>query len=168
MQRSLEVFVKLKHALFLVFCAAATAVASPAKDIPLAKCPPEVQATIRGHARDGKIDEVESLAIEGRRMFIAEVEFPGDRELKIYVLANGALFKTREDIRIEDAPAKVQEAAQQLAAAGSKVDDIVKTTEADGKESYEVEVKRPRQREVKIVFSAEGTILSQKEKKSKD
>jgi hypothetical protein len=140
-----------------------------AKDIPLAKCPPEVQATIRGNAREGKIDEVEFLAIEGRRMFIAEVEFPGDRELKIYVLANGTLFKTREDIRFEDAPAKVREAAQQLVAGGGKVDDVVKTTEADGKESYELELKRQRgEKEVKIVFSGEGTILSQKEKKSKD
>src|SRR5687767_2438543 len=139
-----------------------------AKDIPLAKCPAEVQATIRSHARDGKIDEVESLAIEGRRMFIAEVKFPGDRELKIYVLANGALFKTREDVRLEDTPAKVQEAAQHLVEAEGKVDDVVKIMDADGKESYEVEMKHKGQREVKIVFAADGTVLSQKEKKSKD
>ena len=144
------------------------AVSAFAKDIPLAKCPAEVQATIRNHARDGKIDEVESLAIEGRRMFIAEVEFPGDRELKIYVLANGALFKTREDVRLENTPAKVQEAAQQLVAAEGKVDDVVKIMDADGKESYEVEMKHKGQKEVKIIFAADGTILSQKEKKSKD
>ena len=54
-------------------------------------------------------------------MFIAEVEFPGDRELKIYVLANGTLFKTREDLRFEDAPAKVKEAVQQLIATDGKV-----------------------------------------------
>jgi hypothetical protein len=144
------------------------AVPAFAKDIPLAKCPAEVQATIRSHARDGKIDEVESLAIEGRRMFIAEVEFPGDRELKIYVLANGALFKTREDVRLEDTPAKVQEAAQQLVGAEGKVDDVVKIMDADGKESYEVEMKHKGQKEAKIVFAADGTVLSQKEKKSKD
>jgi uncharacterized membrane protein YkoI len=151
-----------------IFSALIFAASSSAKDIPLAKSPPEVQATIRAHARNGKIDDVESLAIEGRRMFIAEVDFPGDRELKIYVLANGALFKTREDIRFEDAPAKVKEAAQQLIAADGKVDDVVKTTEADGKETYELELKRKGQKEVKIVYSADGSILSQREKKSKD
>ena len=154
--------------ILLILSAFILAATASAKDIPLAKCPPEVQATIRSHARDGKIDDVESLAIEGRRMFIAEVDFPDDRELKIYVLANGALFKTREDIRFEDAPAKVKEAAQQLIAADGKVDDVVKTTEADGKDTYELELKRKGQKEVKIVYSAEGSILSQREKKSKD
>ncbi len=159
---------RLNRFLLGLFSAFVSIVASSAKDIPLAKCPPEVQATIRTHARDGKIDEVESLAIEGRRMFIAEVDLPGDRELKIYVLANGTLFKTREDLRFEDAPAKVKEAAQQLIATDGKVDDVVKTTEADGKETYELEFKRKGQKEVKITYSADGTILSQREKKSKD
>jgi hypothetical protein len=139
-----------------------------AKDIPMAKCPPAVQATIRKNARDGKVDEVKSLSIEGRRMFIAEVEFPGNRELNIYVLGNGTLFKTREDIRFEEAPAKVQEAAQKLVSADGKIDDVAKTTEADGRESYEVEIKRQRQKEVKVVFAADGAIRSQTEKKSKD
>ncbi len=143
-------------------------VAVHGKDIPLEKCPSEVQTTIRTHARDGKIDEVESLAIEGRRMFIAEVEFPGDKELKIYVLANGTLFKTREDIRMEDAPVKVREAAQQLVVGEAKVDDLVKITEADGKESYELEMKHKGEKEVKLLLSGEGTVLSRKEKKSKD
>ena len=159
---------RLRNVLLVMICGAVTAASVSAKDIPLSQCPPEVQATIRSHARDGKIDEVALLAIEGRRMFIAEVEFPGEKELKIYVLASGALFKTREDIRIEEAPAKVQEAAQQLVAQTGKVDDVVKMTEADGKVTYEVEIKRPREKETKVVFSGDGTILSQKEKKSKD
>ena len=144
-----------------------SAVGASSKDIPLGKCPPEVQATIRNHAREGKIDEVESLAIEGRRMYIAEVDFAGDRELKIYVLANGTLLKTREEIVMADAPAKVKEAAEKLLSAGGKVDDVVKTREADGKESYEIEIKQKGEKEVKVVYSADGTKLSQKEKKSK-
>ena len=159
---------KLRNVLLAINCAGMSIASVGAKDIPFSKCPPEVQATIRSHARDGKIDEVELLAIEGRRMFIADVEFPGDKELKIYVLASGTLFKTREDIRIEEAPAKVQEAAQQLVAQTGEVDDVVKMTEADGKVSFEVEIKRPREKETKVVFSGDGTILSQKEKKSKD
>ena len=159
---------KLKSILFLLTCAAATIASAAAKDIALAKCPAEVQATIRAHARDGKIDEVELLAIEGRRMFIAEVEFPGDKELKIYVLATGTLFKTREEIQIEEAPAKVQEAARQFIAQTGKVDDVVQITEAGGTVSYEVEIKRPREKEMKVLFSAEGAILSQKQKKSRD
>ena len=101
-------------------------------------------------------------------MFIAEVEFQGDKELKIYVLASGTLFKTREEIGIEEAPEKVREAAQQLVAQAGKVDDVVKMTEADGTVSYEVEIKRPREKESKVVLSGDGMILSQKEKKSKD
>jgi hypothetical protein len=139
-----------------------------AKDIPLEKCPLPVQETIRHHARDGVIDEVEYLAIEGRRMFIAEIEFPQDRELKIYVQANGTLFKTREEIALQDTPTAVQEAAQRLADTQGKVDDVVKTIEASGKESYELEFKLRGKKEVKIVFSPDGSILSRKEKKSKD
>jgi uncharacterized membrane protein YkoI len=159
---------KLRNILTLLAGVAVTVASASAKDIAFAKCPPEVQATIRSNARDGKIDEVELLAIEGRRMYIAEVEFPGDKELKIYVLASGTLFKTREEIQIEEAPEKVQAAARQLVAQAGKLDDVVKTMEADGTVSYEVEIKRPREKETKVVFSSEGTILSRKEKKSKD
>ena len=154
--------------LFLgVFLACASIVAS-GKDIALAECPPEVQATIRSQAREGKIDEVELLAIEGRRMYIAEVEFRGDRELKIYVLANGTLYKMREEIRMEEAPLKVKEAAEKIVGADGKVDDVVKITEGGGQESYELEIKHKGQREVKVVFTPEGAVLSRKEKKSKD
>lgn len=155
---------KLGRVLFLIFWAAATIVAVPAKDILLTKCPTEVQATIRSNARDGKIDEVESLTIQGRRMFIAEVNLSGKRELKIYVLANGTLLKTREDIRLEDAPAKVLEAARQLVPPGGKLDDITKTTESDGRETYEVEIDLPRKGELKVVFSPDATVLSRMEK----
>ena len=154
---------RLKQTFFWVFSVAVT-VSLSAKDIPFTKCPAEVQATIRGHARDGKIDEVKLLKIEGRRMFIAEVEFPGDLELKIYVLSNGAFFKTREDIRLEDVPAKVREAARMLVPAGGKLDDVIRTTEANGAESYEVDINIPRKSRLKIVFSWDATILSRKEK----
>jgi hypothetical protein len=148
-----------------VLTALAVQVTVPAKDIPLSRCPAAVQETIRKHARDGKIDEVESLSIEGRRMFIAEVEFPGDRELKIYVLATGTLVKTREDVELRETPAAVQEAAEKLIPPGGKVDDVVRTTEAGGQVSYEVEIERPGKRgDLKIVFSSEGTILSRKDK----
>lgn len=139
-----------------------------AKDIPLRECPEPVQVTVKKHARDGKIDDVKSLSVEGRRMFIAEVEFRGDKELKIYVLASGAFFKTREDIELAEAPAPVQESIQVALSEKGKLDDLVKITEGGGQVSYEAEIKRRGEKEVKVVFSPDGTVLRQTQKKSKD
>lgn len=145
-------------------CALLSVVAVPAKDIPLSKCPQAVQETIRRYSRGGKIEEVESLRIQGRQMFIAEVELAGDKDLKIYVLSSGTLVKTREEIKLDDSPATVQEATRKLVPPGGHVDDVTRTTESDGAQTYEVEIERPGTGDLTIVFSPDGVILSRKEK----
>ena len=100
-------------------------------------------------------------------MFIAEVDLSGDRDLKIYVLANGTFFTKREEIRLDDTPIKVREAAQKLVPPKCHIDDVTKTSESDGKETYEVEIERRNSGDMDIVFSADGTFISRKEK-SKD
>lgn len=136
-----------------------------AKDVPLSSVPAAVQEIIRSNSRSGKIDDVKQITVEGRTLYVAEVDLPGDRDLKIHVSGTGSLLKTREDIPFSEAPAPVQEAAKKLVPQGGKVDDVDKET-ANGKVTYEVEIDRPNAKDLKVLFSAEGAILSQREERS--
>ena len=61
------------------------------RELHLHECPASVQATIEANARGGMIEEVDLIAIEGKEIYIAEVELPRDLDLKIYVSGNGSL-----------------------------------------------------------------------------
>lgn len=137
-----------------------------AKDVLLADCPAAVQEIIRTNSRSGKIDDVKLITVDGRSMYVAEVDLPGDRDLKIHVSGTGALLKIREEIPQSEAPAAVLEAAKKLVPPGGKIDDVDKET-SDGKVTYEVEIDRPKAADLKVVFQADGSILSQREERSK-
>lgn len=133
-----------------------------AKDLVLTDCPPAVQETIKNNSRDGKVDYIKSMNVEGRALFIAAVDLANDADLKIHVSNDGKLLKTREDLRFTDVPAAVQEAARKLIPAGGKIDEVDKEV-ADGKATFEIEITRPNAPELEVVFAADGAIISQKE-----
>ena len=133
-----------------------------AKDLPLSECPAPVQEVIRSQAGAGKSDGIEAVTIDGRTIYVAEVDLPGGGDRRIQVSETGTLLKTREDIRLADAPAAVEEAVKKLVPAGGYVDHIDKTT-VEGKVTCEVEIDRLSGRDLKVVFAAEGAIVSQKE-----
>ncbi|QJE98014.1 hypothetical protein [Luteolibacter luteus] len=129
------------------------------REIRLADCPQAVQSTIQSNARGGHIDEVDFISIDGKEIYIAEVDLPRDRDLKVYVSGNGTLSKTLEDIALREAPEAVRNAVQGL---GGTVDDVDKEI-AGQVVTYHVEIERHGARDLDVVVSSDGTILSQTE-----
>ena len=129
------------------------------REVRLAECPQPVQDTVNTTARGGHIDEVDVIGIEGKVIYIAEVELPRDRDLKVYVSGNGALVKTLEDISLREAPEAVRTAAQGL---GGSVDDVDKETHGETV-TYHVEIDRAGEPDLDVVLALNGAILSQTE-----
>ena len=129
------------------------------REIRLAECPAAIQATVQANARGGAVEEVDLIAIDGKQIYIAEVELPRDRDFKIYVSGNGSLVKTREDILLREAPEPVRSAA--LALDGS-VDDVDKDVTGNTV-TYHVEVDRHGMADLDVILSEDGKVLSQTE-----
>lgn len=146
----------------LIALACTTAFASAQverRELRLDECPHPVQATVNANARGGHIDEVDLIGIEGKTIYIAEVELPRYRDLKVYVSGNGALVKTLEDISLRESPEAVRTAVQGLA---GSVDDIDKETNGETV-TYHVEIDRAGDPDLDVVLTVNGAILSQTE-----
>ncbi len=129
------------------------------RELRLEDCPQAVRATIEANARGGRVEEVDFIGIDGKEIYIAEVELPKDRDLKVYVSGSGSLAKTLEDITLAEAPEAVQKAAREL---GGAIDDVDKEIAA-GKTSYHVEIDRHGEPDLDVVIAADGTILTRTE-----
>ncbi|MFC7337358.1 hypothetical protein ACFQY0_09245 [Haloferula chungangensis] len=130
-----------------------------AREVKIDDCPTAVQATIRQNSGEGKIDEIDFLSLEGKEIYIAEVELPGDKDLKVYVSGDGNLLKTREDVALKEVPEAVRTAISGLE---GSVDDIDRET-AGKTVTYEVELDRHGKPDLEVTLSADGRVLSQKE-----
>jgi len=128
----------------------------------LEDCPVPVQNTIRANARDGKIDEIDSHVIDGKAMYVAEVDLANDIDLKIYVAGDGALIKTIEDVPPAELPEAVRKAAEGIAAGSGKLDDLDKEV-AGETVTYHVEIDRPAQPDLQLVIAPDGRVLKQTE-----
>ena len=146
----------------LIVTAILNATIARADEIALSACPALVQETIRKELKGGTLDEVKLLSIEGRSLYIAEVELTGDRDLRIHVGNDGRLLKTREEITLPEAPAAVQEAVKRLQPAGSRIDDVDREV-ADGKTTYRIEIDRPQARDINLHLTEDGAVISQSE-----
>lgn len=129
------------------------------RELLLEDCPGSVQTTVRANARGGVIDEVDLIAIEGKQIYIAEVELPRDRDLKIYVSGNGSLVKTREELSLREMPAFIRDAVREY---GGTIDDVEKET-SGRTVTYHVEIDRKAIPDIDVVLSAEGAVISETE-----
>ncbi len=132
-----------------------------AAEVRLADCPPAVQATIQQNSRDGRIDEIESYSIQGKMLYVAEVELSGDRDLKIHVAADGALMKTREDSTLTEVPEAVRKAVEGKLN-GGVADDVDKET-AGQTVTWHVEIDRKGAPDTNLTIDSEGKILTESE-----
>ena len=132
-----------------------------AAEVRLADCPPAVQATIQQNSRDGRLDEIESYSIQGKALYVAEVELAGDRDLKIHVAADGTLVKTREDATLAEVPAAVRTAVEGKLN-GGVADDVDKET-AGSTVTYHVEIDRKGAPDTNLTIDSAGKILSESE-----
>lgn len=121
------------------------------------ECPPAVQKTIANHSRGGEIDKVRKISIPETTLYLAEIEFGKDRDLELYVDSSGRLVKSSEEVGIHSLPEAVSTAARAL---GGKIDDIEKVT-SNGKVTYEIEIDRRKAKDLDVVFSPTGELLSQ-------
>lgn len=129
------------------------------RELHLHDCPAAVQATIESHARGGMIEEVDLIAIEGKEIYIADVELPRDLDLKVYVSGNGALVKTREEVPLRSMPAFIRSAVAEY---GGTIDDVEKEIAA-GKVTYHVEIDRKGIPDIDVVLNAEGAVIRETE-----
>lgn len=132
-----------------------------AAEVRLADCPAAVQATIQQNSRDGRIDEIESYSIQGKMLYVAEVELAADRDLKIHVAADGALVKIREDSTLAEAPEAVRKAVE-AKLAGGIADDVDKETVGQTV-TYHVEIDRKGAADLELTIDSAGKILSETE-----
>lgn len=130
-----------------------------ARDVRLADCPQPVQSAVTSNARDGRVDEVEMVQIQGETVYIAEVDLKGGADLKLHVAPDGKLIRTVEDIRLSTAPEAVRSA---LKALGGHVDDIDLIT-AGSTVSYDADVERHGEPDLDVIVSAGGKIIGQAE-----
>ncbi len=131
------------------------------REIRLEEAPESVQAGIREHMRNGKLDELEKVFLDGTTIYIAEVELGRGRDLDLYFRESGALIKSVEEISHAEMPEPVRRAAEEATARGGKVDDIDRVI-ADGVVTYRIEIDR-RGPDLNLVISADGRILSETE-----
>lgn|SRR5690606_7165754 len=128
-------------------------------EIRLDECPAEVRKTITDHSRGGKIDEIDVITIEGKTLYVAEVDLPRDRDLKIHVAGDGTLLKTREDISLETAPAAVRDT---LEGYGGRIDDLEMET-AGNTHTFHAEIEFSGQPDLKLTVAENGRVIREVE-----
>lgn len=128
-------------------------------ELRIEECPAAVRTTVEAHARGGVVDEVDLIAVEGKEIYIAEVELPRDRDLKIYVSGNGSLVKTREELSLRELPAFIRDVTREY---GGTLDDVEKEV-AGGKVTFHVEIDRKGMRDLDLVLNAEGGVIRETE-----
>lgn len=126
-------------------------------DLTIDKVPPPVAQAIRAALQDAQIDDIETVTLDGRTLYIAEAE-RGGRDITVHVTDRGQLIRRDEDIKLDEAPAPVRERAKAFA---GRVDDIDRVTEGDTIR-YEIEIDRDGAPDLDVVIDATGKVLSEK------
>jgi uncharacterized membrane protein YkoI len=130
-------------------------------EVPLNSCPAAVQAAIESHKQGGKLDEIKLLTVEGRQLYVVDLDLAGQRDLKLHVTADGSVVKSREDISLSQAPPAVKSAAETLVPTGGRIEDVEKEV-ADGKTTYVVDIDVKNGADIKAVFAEDGTLISKR------
>ncbi len=153
---------KAKTPFFLaaLFATVLTGTAAAA-EITLAQCPAPVQETIKSNSQNGKLDEIKTVTVSGRTLYVVEFDLAAGRDLKLHISSDGTLVKSREDIALAQLPEAVRTAAQGMVPAGGKIDDVEMEV-ASGRTTYHIEIDRPNTNDLKVVFSPDGAVVSQR------
>lgn len=133
-----------------------------AEGIPLKECPEPVIKTIRDHLGLGRIDEIKTIRVKNRILYLAEIDLPGKRERKLHVGGDGTLLKLVEEIRPGDLPRPVKSAIDPFLAKGTRFDGIDRVT-AEGKTEYHVELDLADDVDLLLVLGENGEILRRRE-----
>lgn len=134
---------------------------SVADEISLDACPAPVRSAVRQNERQGRVDEVKFYNIQGKELYVVEIELPTKRELKLHLSSDGTLVKMSEEILLTELPGEVRAVVEEKAQGGT-LDDVEKETV--GKVvTYRIEIERKQMPDVDLLLDAAGGILSEKE-----
>lgn len=125
------------------------------QDIRFDDCPAKVKATIRANTGGGIIDDVELLRIDGRTIYIADIDIAGGRDRELFVLGNGNLLKIREDMAFRKLPEAVRKTVKTFA---GRVDDVDLEI-SGGVKTYQVELDRYGKPDLNLLLSESGEVL---------
>ncbi|GAA5124318.1 hypothetical protein GCM10023212_23980 [Luteolibacter yonseiensis] len=107
------------------------------------------------------MDEAKSYDIQGRMLYVVEIDLPDKRELRLHVSPDGTLVKMSEEITADELPEAVR-AVVDGKAAGGTLDDVERETV--GKVvRYRIEIERKRMPDVDLLLDPSGAVLSEKE-----
>ncbi|QIF03080.1 hypothetical protein [Roseimicrobium sp. ORNL1] len=130
-------------------------------EVPLNSCPAPVQAAIESNKQGGKLNEIKLLTVEGRQLYVVDLDLAGKRDLKLHVTADGSVVKSREDVSLSQAPVAVKSAAEALVPTGGHIEDVEKEV-SGGKTTYVVEIDVKNGADIKAVFAEDGTVISKR------
>lgn len=130
-------------------------------EVPLNSCPAPVQAAIASHKQGGKLDEIKLINVEGRQLYVADLDLAGKRDLKLHITADGTVVKSREDVSLAQAPVAVKAAAEKLVPTGGHIEDVEKEV-SGSKTTYVVDIDVKNGTDIKAVIAEDGTVISQR------
>lgn len=131
-----------------------------AKEVALDKCPKEVQTTITKNLKAGTLNEVELKTVRGTTLYVADIDLPNRRDLKIYVEPNGALLKTEEEITFSELPTAVKATVKSKQGQG-KIGDVDRVTFKKSI-TYLVEIDFDGVPDLKLTIAADGKIIEER------
>jgi len=134
-----------------------------AQELTLAQCPPVVQSAIRNNSQGGTLEEIKLVDRDGTSLYVAEVGLGENRDLKMYITADGTVVRSRQEIDFKTVPVPVRRTVLGLLPEGAVVSDCDVET-AEGATKYVVEFMISPTRERKLTLGADGTVLSEHEK----
>lgn len=126
-------------------------------DLRLSECPEAVRATIRQNQRDGKVEEIKKVEVEGHALYLVEIDLKGFRELKLHISGTGSLRKSVEEIRQPDLPEPVKESAKHVIHGLYRIGDIEKITEGE-QIRYRIKAEHPGKPDILYLFDEDGSM----------
>lgn len=133
-----------------------------AEGIPPKQCPEPVWRTIRDHLGRGRLDEVKTISKNGRMLYLAEIELPGNRERMLHVGGDGTLLKFVEAIRLKELPRPVQSALDPFLANTTRFDGADRVTSGSGTE-YHLDLELVDDVDLHLVLGERGEVLRRRE-----
>lgn len=140
--------------------ATALTLSAHARDIRFEDCPAGVRQSIEAKLEGGRIDDIESVILNGKTRYIVDIDGPGRRDLTLRLSPAGRILIESEDFTLKQCPTKVRNAIQQAVAmkAGWSIDDIDQVTNSKGVR-FHVDIDRRGQRDLKLVISSNGNVI---------
>ncbi len=149
----------MKTIIYPIIATALTLTAN-ARDIRFEDCPAGVRQSIEAKLEGGRIDDIESVILNGNTRYIVDIEGPGRRDLTLRLSPSGRILIESEDLTLKQCPTKVRKAIEQAVAmkAGWSIDDIDQVTNSKGVR-FHVDIDRRGQRDLKLVISSNGSVI---------